>query len=326
MDLSNLPITKKDVKEAQRAMAGKVYNTQLSKSNYLSEKCNGEIYIKYENMQRTGSFKMRGAFNKLSSLTPDEAKKGVVACSAGNHAQGVALSGRMLGISTKIVMPETAPKAKIDATIGYGAEVVLFGQSFNETRQKVKEIVEEEGRVFVPPYDDEKVIAGQGTIGLEILESLWDVDNVVVPIGGGGLIAGIAVALKSFNPSIKVFGVQSDNVHGMAASLKAGAVVSHRECATIADGCDVATPGNLPFEIVKELVDEVVTVSEEDIKYAMVKLVQRNKIITEGAGCLATAGILSGKIGAKYIEGKKTVVIISGGNIDLSKLASILNA
>lgn len=326
MDLFNLPITMKDIREAQKALSGKVYQTGLARSNYLSEKCKGDIYVKFENMQRTGSFKMRGAFNKLSSLTAEEALRGVVACSAGNHAQGVALSGRMLGINTKIVMPETAPKAKIDATKGYGAEVVLYGQNFNETMQKAQEIVKEEGRVFVHPYDDEKVIAGQGTIGLEILEDLWDVDNIVVPIGGGGLIAGIAVALKSFNPNIHIFGVQADNVHGMAASLVADKVISHRDNSTIADGCDVATPGELTFKITKNLVTEVVTVSEEEIKKSMIALVQRNKIISEGAGALSTAAILSGKIGPEYIEGKKTVVVISGGNIDLTKLASILNS
>lgn len=326
MDLFNLPITMKDIREAQKVLSGKVYQTGIARSNYLSEKCKGDIYVKFENMQRTGSFKMRGAFNKLSSLNAEEVQRGVVACSAGNHAQGVALSGSMLGINTKIVMPETAPKAKIDATKGYGAEVVLYGQNFNETMQKAQEIVKEEGRVFVHPYDDEKVIAGQGTIGLEILEDLWDVDNIVVPIGGGGLIAGIAVALKSFNPNINIFGVQADNVHGMAASLAADKVVTHRDNSTIADGCDVATPGELTFKITKSLVTEVVTVSEEDIKKSMIALVQRNKIISEGAGALSTAAILSGKIGPEYIEGKKTVVIISGGNIDLTKLASILNS
>ncbi len=326
MERLKLPITMKDVRDAQKVLEGKVYHTGLEHSNYLSEQCKGDIYVKFENMQRTGSFKMRGAFNKLSSLTEDEAKRGVVACSAGNHAQGVALSGSMLGINTKIVMPETAPQAKIAATKGYGAEVVLFGQNFNETMQKAQEIVKEEGRVFVHPYDDEKVIAGQGTIGLEILEDLWDVDNIVVPIGGGGLIAGIAVALKSFNPNINIFGVQADNVHGMASSLEADKVVTHRDDSTTADGCDVATPGALTFEIAKNLVTEVVTVSEDDIKKSMVALVQRNKIISEGAGALSTAAILSGKIAPEYIEGKKTVVIISGGNIDLTKLASILDS
>lgn len=325
MDLFNLPVTMKDIREAQKVLTGKVYKTGMPRSNYLSECCNGDIYVKFENMQRTGSFKMRGAFNKLSSLTEEEKKRGVVACSAGNHAQGVALSSSILGINAKIVMPNTAPKAKVDATMGYGAEVVHYGENFNETMKKALEIVETEGRIFVHPYDDAKVIAGQGTIGLDILEDLWDVDNVVVPIGGGGLIAGIAVALKSFNPNINIFGVQAENVHGMASSLAENMIVTHRENGTVADGCDVATPGELTYAIAQDLVTEVVTVSEDEIMASMIALVQRNKILSEGAGALSTAAILSGKI-SQYIEGKKTVVIISGGNVDLSKLAKILSA
>ncbi len=323
MNLAILPVTMQDIRDAQKVLAGRIYNTSILRSNYLSEICKGDIYIKFENMQRTGSFKIRGAFNKISSLNEEEAKRGVVACSAGNHAQGVALSGTMLGINTKIVMPESAPKSKIAATIGYGAEVVLYGANFNDTLKKAQEIVEEEGRVFIPPYDDTKVIAGQGTIGIEILEEIWDVDNVIVPIGGGGLISGIAVALKSFNPNINIIGVQTDNVHGMAASIAANQLVSHRVSATVADGCDVATPGKMTYDIVKELVTKIVTVSEEDIIASMIALVQRNKIISEGAGALSTAALLSGKI-SEYIEGQKTVVILSGGNIDLSRLAEIL--
>ena len=308
MNLAILPVTMQDIRDAQKVLAGRIYNTSILRSNYLSEICQGDIYIKFENMQRTGSFKIRGAFNKISSLNEEEAKRGVVACSAGNHAQGVALSGTMLGINTKIVMPESAPKSKIAATIGYGAEVVLYGANFNDTLKKAQEIVEEEGRVFIPPYDDTKVIAGQGTIGIEILEEIWDVDNVIVPIGGGGLISGIAVALKSFNPNI---------------NIAANQLVSHRVSATVADGCDVATPGKMTYDIVKELVTKIVTVSEEDIIASMIALVQRNKIISEGAGALSTAALLSGKI-SEYIEGQKTVVILSGGNIDLSRLAEIL--
>ena len=183
----------------------------MPRSNYLSERCKGEIFLKFENMQRTGSFKIRGAFNKLSSLTEAERRKGVVACSAGNHAQGVSLSCAMLGIDGKVVMPMGAPR-------DYSAEVIMHGDNFNDTIAKVSEIVEMEGRIFIPPYDDALVIAGQGTIGLEILEDLYDVDNVIVPIGGGGLIAGIATAIKSINPTINIIGVQSENFHGMAAS------------------------------------------------------------------------------------------------------------
>ncbi len=260
--------------------------------------------------------------NKLSSLTDAEKRKGVVACSAGNHAQGVSLSCAMLGIDGKVVMPMGAPKSKVAATRDYSAEVVLHGENFNDTIAKVSEIVEMEGRIFIPPYDDPKVIAGQGTIGLEILEDLYDVDNVIVPIGGGGLIAGIATAIKSINPTINIIGVQSENVHGMAASYQTGEITNHRITGTLADGCDVSRPGNLTFEIVRELVDDIVLVSEDEIRNSMIALIQRNKVVTEGAGALACAALLSGKLD-HYIQGRKTVCIISGGNIDLSRVSQI---
>lgn len=318
----DLPLKFEDVIAAKQRLIGKVYKTGMPRSNYLSEICKGEIFLKFENMQRTGSFKIRGAYNKLSSLTEEEKRKGVVACSAGNHAQGVSLSCAMLGIDGKVVMPVGAPKSKIAATRDYSAEVILHGESFNDTIAKVSEIVEQEGRIFIPPYDDEKVIAGQGTIGLEILEDLYDVDNVIVPIGGGGLIAGIAVAIKSVNPTIRIIGVQSENVHGMAASFFTKEITSHRNRSTLADGCDVSRPGILTFEIVRQLVDDIVLVSEEEIQNSMVALIQRNKVVTEGAGALASAALLSGKLD-HLIQGRKTVSIISGGNIDLSRVAQI---
>lgn len=192
----DLPVSIDDILEAKQRLAGKIYKTGMPRSNYFSERCQGEIFLKFENMQRTGSFKIRGAFNKLCGLTAAEKRKGVVACSAGNHAQGVSLSCAMLGIDGKVVMPKGAPKSKVAATCDYSAEVVLHGDNFNDTLAKASDIVELEGRIFIPPYDDPQVIAGQGTIGLEILEDLYDVDNVIVPIGGGGLIAGIAIAIK----------------------------------------------------------------------------------------------------------------------------------
>lgn len=318
----DLPVTLDDIQTAKKRLAGKIYKTGMPRSNYLSERCKGEIFLKFENMQRTGSFKIRGAFNKLSALTEAERRKGVVACSAGNHAQGVSLSCAMLGIDGKVVMPKGAPKSKVAATQDYSAEVILHGDNFNDTIAKVSEIVETEGRIFIPPYDDALVIAGQGTIGLEILEDLYDVDNVIVPIGGGGLIAGIATAIKSINPTIKIIGVQSENVHGMAASFYAGEITNHRTCTTLADGCDVARPGNLTFEIVRELVDDIVLVTEDEIRDSMIALIQRNKVVTEGAGALASAALLSGKLD-HYIQGRKTVSIISGGNIDLSRVSQI---
>lgn len=324
MVLTALGITIQDIYEAKQRLAGKIYRSGMPRSNYLSELCQGQIFLKFENMQRTGSFKIRGAYNKLSSLLPHEAAQGVVACSAGNHAQGVALSCTMLGINAKIVMPTTAPKAKIAATTEYGAEVILFGENFNETMQKVDEIIAQEQRIFIHPFDDVQVIAGQGTIGLEIFEDLVDVDNVIVPIGGGGLIAGIALALKSLNPHIRILGVQAENVHGMYTSFKARRRLSYRRSATVADGCDVDLPGELNYAIVRDYVDDIVLVSDAEIKQSMGTLIQRNKIVTEGAGALATAALLSGKVDA-FIKGKKTVNIISGGNIDLLKISQIID-
>ncbi|EIZ1867075.1 pyridoxal-phosphate dependent enzyme [Salmonella enterica] len=271
----DLPVAIEDILEAKKRLAGKIYKTGMPRSNYFSERCKGEIFLKFENMQRTGSFKIRGAFNKLSSLTEAEKRKGVVACSAGNHAQGVSLSCAMLGIDGKVVMPKGAPKSKVAATCDYSAEVVLHGDNFNDTIAKVSEIVETEGRIFIPPYDDPKVI-----------------------------------------------GVQAENVHGMAASYYAGEITTHRTTGTLADGCDVSRPGNLTYEIVRELVDDIVLVSEDEIRNSMIALIQRNKVITEGAGALACAALLSGKLDS-HIQNRKTVSIISGGNIDLSRVSQI---
>ncbi|PFU07609.1 threonine ammonia-lyase [Bacillus cereus] len=311
-----------DIKKAKEILDVNARKTPLVKSFYLTSKTGGEIYLKLENMQLTGSFKFRGAFNKISQLTNEEKERGVIACSAGNHAQGVALSSHLLGIKSKIVMPTSAPQAKVDATRGYGSEVILYGDTFDDAKAKCEEIIKETGETYLHPYDDVEVMAGQGTIGLDILDDMWDVDTVIVPIGGGGIISGIAVALKSFNPSINIIGVQAENVHGMKASYDAGEIVSHYKAPTIADGCAVKTPGNLTFEIVKNLVDEIVTVSEEELEVAMKDLLQRGKAVVEGAGALATAALLAGKVD-KYVQGKKVVAVISGGNVDLKRISSV---
>ncbi|MBG9753253.1 threonine dehydratase, partial [Bacillus thuringiensis] len=309
-----------DIKKAKEILDVNARKTPLVKSFYLTSKTGGEIYLKLENMQLTGSFKFRGAFNKISQLTNEEKERGVIACSAGNHAQGVALSSHLLGIKSKIVMPTSAPQAKVDATRGYGSEVILYGDTFDDAKAKCEEIIKETGETYLHPYDDVEVMAGQGTIGLDILDDMWDVDTVIVPIGGGGIISGIAVALKSFNPSINIIGVQADNVHGMKASYDAGRILEHYEAPTIADGCAVKIPGNLTFEIVKDLVDEIVTVSEEELEVAMKDLLQRGKAVVEGAGALATAALLAGKVD-KYVQGKKVVAVISGGNVDLKRIS-----
>ncbi|MCU5499361.1 bifunctional threonine ammonia-lyase/L-serine ammonia-lyase TdcB [Bacillus wiedmannii] len=317
-----LPLNIGNIKKAQKILDGNARKTPLVKSFYLTSKTGGEIYLKLENMQLTGSFKFRGAFNKISQLTNEEKERGVIACSAGNHAQGVALSSHLLKIKSKIVMPISAPQAKVDATRGYGSEVILYGDTFDDAKAKCEEIIKETGETYLHPYDDVEVMAGQGTIGLDILDDMWDVDTVIVPIGGGGIISGITVALKSFNPSINIIGVQAENVHGMKASYDAGEIVSHYKAPTIADGCAVKIPGNLTFEIVKNLVDEIVTVSEEELEVAMKDLLQRGKAVVEGAGALATAALLAGKVD-KYVQGKKVVAVISGGNVDLKRISSV---
>lgn len=322
MITKTLPLNIVDIKNAKQVLDRNARKTPLVKSFYLTSKTGGEIYLKLENMQLTGSFKFRGAFNKISNLTDEERARGVIACSAGNHAQGVALSSHLLGIKSKIVMPTSAPKAKVEATKGYGSEVILYGDTFDDAKAKCEEIIRETGETYLHPYDDVEVMAGQGTIGLDILDDMWDVDTVIVPIGGGGIIAGIAVALKSFNPSINVIGVQADNVHGMKASYDKGEIIEHYVAPTIADGCAVKIPGNLTFEIVKELVDDIVTVSEDELEVAMKDLLQRGKAVVEGAGALATAALLAGKVDS-YIKGKKVAAIISGGNVDLTRISSV---
>ncbi|MGG2095953.1 bifunctional threonine ammonia-lyase/L-serine ammonia-lyase TdcB [Bacillus sp. S13(2024)] len=322
MITETLPLNIVDIKKAKQVLDRNARKTPLVKSFYLTSKTGGEIYLKLENMQLTGSFKFRGAFNKISNLTDEEKARGVIACSAGNHAQGVALSSHLLGIKSKIVMPTSAPKAKVEATKGYGSEVILYGDTFDDAKAKCEEIIKETRETYLHPYDDVEVMAGQGTIGLDILDDMWDVDTVLVPIGGGGIIAGIAVALKSFNPSINIIGVQADNVHGMKASYDKGEIVEHYEAPTIADGCAVKIPGTLTFEIVKELVDDIVTVSEDELEVAMKDLLQRGKVVVEGAGALATAALLAGKVDP-YIKGKKVAAIISGGNVDLTRISSV---
>ncbi|WP_057881858.1 bifunctional threonine ammonia-lyase/L-serine ammonia-lyase TdcB [Companilactobacillus kimchiensis] len=312
------PVTIRDIEEAAHIIhqVGRV--TPLLQSMFLSRNVTaGEVYLKLENMQLTGSFKFRGAFNKINHLTAAEKARGVIAASAGNHAQGVALTSQLLGIDAIVVMPHGAPLAKQQATAGYGAKVVLYGDNFDEAHQFMEEEAIRKGYTVVDPYDDVDVIAGQGTIGLEILDQLWDVDTVIVPVGGGGLISGIATALKSFNPQIHIVGVQSENIHGMTASYAADRIISFSQGKTLADGTAVATPGQITFPITEHLVDEMVLVSEEEIATAMKDLLQRTKTVVEGAGALPTAALEAHKIDSKWIKNKKVVALVSGGNVDL---------
>ncbi|WP_461239876.1 bifunctional threonine ammonia-lyase/L-serine ammonia-lyase TdcB [Paucilactobacillus sp. N302-9] len=316
----------KDIEEAKSIISKYARRTPLIQSMFLSRNvAKGDVYLKLENMQLTGSFKFRGANNKINHLSDEEKKRGVIAASAGNHAQGVALTSKLLGINATIVMPDEAPQMKRDATRGYGAEVDIHGATFDDAHAWMFERAEKEGLTVCDPFNDKYVIAGQGTIGLEILDDLWDVDTVIVPVGGGGMISGIATAVKSFNPSIHVIGVQSENVHGMEASVEAGKITFHHDDFTLADGTDVSTPGDLTFPIVQNLVDEIVLVNEDEIALAMKDLMQRTKICVEGAGALPTAAIESGKIDKKWLEGKKTVALVSGGNVDLQRVSKIID-
>lgn len=293
--------------------------TDLLSSSSL--KPNTHIYLKTENLQVTGSFKVRGAYYKISQLTDEQKKAGVIACSAGNHAQGVALSATKNGIKSVVCMPDGAPISKVEATKGYGADVVLVPGVYDDAFNKALELQKEKGYTFVHPFDDEDVIAGQGTIGLEILNQLENIDAVVVPIGGGGLISGVAYTVKSLKPQIKVYGVQAANAPSMFESLKKKEQITLDTVSTFADGIAVKHPGDLTFELVKEYVDEVVTVSEDEIAMAILTLMERQKLIAEGAGATAVAAVLSDKI---PVDNKNVVCIVSGGNIDVNILSRVL--
>lgn len=312
-----------DLSTVYNELKSVVIHTPLMPSNTMNGRINGEVYLKLENLQRTGAFKFRGAYNKLRQLSELEKQRGVITCSAGNHAQGVALAASLLDIRSRIFMPVTAPLTKIEATKNYGAEVVLLGETFDETKELTIAEAARTGEVFVSPYDDKEIIYGQGTIGLEILEDLSEVDTIIVPIGGGGLIAGIALAVKAANPAIRIIGVQSYQVHGMISSIWAQERVANRTARTLADGCDVALAGELTYELLKDRIDETVLVEEKEIEEAVFFLAQKEKVIAEGAGALSTAAILSGKID-HLLKNKKTVAVVSGGNIDFTVLKNVL--
>ena len=317
-------VTLKDIKNARETIEDIVRKTDLIESMKMSNIVNANVFYKCENLQKTGSFKVRGACNKIAKLTDEEKKRGVIASSAGNHAQGVALGAKMSGIEATIVMPATAPKAKVEATKGYGAKVVLHGEVYDDAYAKAVEIQKETGATFLHPFDDEDVIAGQGTMALEIFEQLDNkVDTILCPIGGGGIISGVAVVAKSLNPNVKVIGVQTANIPSMYESKKNGCVTTAFNDVSIADGISVKTPGNLTFEIVNELVDEIIVVTEDEIKEAMIFLMENQKLVAEGSGAVTTAGLLSKKYMPKADE--NVVCIISGGNVDMKKVNEILN-
>jgi threonine dehydratase len=308
--------TLEDFELAALNVAAVAKKTPLLASSYLTEITGGQVFLKAENMQRTGAYKVRGAYNRMSKLTAQERKRGVVAASAGNHAQGVALAARELGIKAKIFMPVGASLPKVSATKGYGAEVVLTGDTFADCLKAAKEYAEKKHAVFIPPFDHIDVVIGQGTVGLEIMQELPEVDNIVVAIGGGGLAAGVAVAAKlkakANGRKVKIYGVQSEHAAPYVTSLKKGKLTEVAITPTIADGIAVSKPGRIPFELIKQNIDKVVTVSENEIAKAILVLLERAKQVVEPAGAVGVAAILAGKLKLKGT----TVVILSGGNMD----------
>ncbi len=280
-----------------------------------------EIYLKTENLQITGSFKVRGAYYKISQLSDAEKEKGVIACSAGNHAQGVALAATKNGIKSLICLPDGAPISKVEATKGYGADVCLVEGVYDDAYNEAIRLRDEKGYTFIHPFDDENVIAGQGTIGLELLDQLPDIDAIIVPIGGGGLISGVAFAAKALKPEIKIYGVQASGAPSMVASMESGKIECLDSVATIADGIKVKEPGVNTFEFCQKYVDEIVTVTDDEISSAILSLIEQQKLIAEGAGAVAVAAAMFNKV---PIKGKKTVCLVSGGNIDVTILSRVI--
>lgn len=308
------------IQEAKKVLNGVATVTPLFQSKFINP--DADVYIKCENMQVTGSFKLRGAYYKTVNLTEEEAKHGVVACSAGNHAQGVALAAQRKGIPAVICMPAGAPLAKVEATRSYGAEVVLVPGVYDDAAAKASELQKEKGYTFLHPFNDEYVMAGQGTVGIEILERLADAEVVLVPIGGGGLISGVACAIKSLKPDCKVYGVQAAGAPSMLNSIRDGKIETLKEVSTVADGIAVKQPGTLTFEMCQKYVDGIVTVTEDEIASAILLLLEKHKMVAEGAGAVSVAAAMHNKVD---IKGRKTVCLISGGNVDINILDRIID-
>ncbi|MBQ3220442.1 MAG: threonine ammonia-lyase [Clostridia bacterium] len=305
--------------------ASKVLKSVIRKTDVIHapKLCEGlDLYLKTENLQVTGSFKVRGAYYKMTKLSKEEKRRGVIACSAGNHAQGVALAAQKNGIKSVICLPDGAPISKVEATKSYGAEVCLVEGVYDDAYQKALQLRDEMGYTFIHPFNDEDVIAGQGTIGLELMEQIPELDAVLVPVGGGGLISGIAYTLKTLNPKVKVYGVEAAGAPSMKNALGKGQVESLLEVSTIADGIAVKTPGELTYELCKKYVDEIVTVTDDEISAAILALMERHKLVTEGAGAVPVAAAMFNKVDLK---GKKAVCVLSGGNIDVTILSRVIS-
>ncbi|MBQ8359523.1 MAG: threonine ammonia-lyase [Oscillospiraceae bacterium] len=305
---------------AQMVLKNIVRETGVVRAYGIAPEC--ELYLKPENLQITGSFKVRGSAYKIAQLSEEEKAKGVIACSAGNHAQGVALAATKNGIKSLICLPDTAPISKVEATKGFGADVCLVEGCYDDAYKKALELKESEGYTFVHPFDDENVIAGQGTIALEILNDLDNIDAIVVPIGGGGLISGIAYTVKQIRPSVKVYGVQAAGAPSMYNSVKHGKIECLKSVSTIADGIAVKQPGENTYAFVKEYVDEIALVSDDEVASAILALIEKQKMIAEGAGAVAVAAVMAGKFNLK---GKRVVAVVSGGNIDVTSLSRVID-
>ena len=311
-----------DISEIYRAadvLKNVARHTSLIEAPKISH--DNRVYLKPENLQYTGSFKLRGAYYKISQLSDEDKSHGVIACSAGNHAQGVALGATHNGIKSLICLPAGAPLSKVEATKGYGADICLVPGVYDDAYQKALQLRDEHGYTFVHPFDDEKVIAGQGTIGLEIIEEMPDVDAVVIPIGGGGLISGVALAIKTIRPNVKVYGVQAAGAASMFTSLVDGHIERLQSVQTIADGIAVKEPGVNTFDLCQRYVDEVVTVTDDEIAAAILALIEQQKIVAEGAGAVSVAAVMFNKL---PIQGKKVVCLVSGGNIDVTILSRVI--
>jgi len=314
-------LTLKDIESAQQVLKGKIKRTPLNLSTTFSKMTNCEVYVKYENLQKAGSFKIRGAYNKIANLTKEQRKLGVVAVSTGNHSQGVALAASMFKTPSTIVMPVGAPISKIEATKGYGGRVVFYGDSFEEAFTEAKEIAKRDGYTLIHAFDDPYVAAGQGTIGLEIIEDLPSVDVVICPIGGGGLISGIATAIKAKRPECRMIGVQAKVMDAAYRSFKEQKLIHTEKGSTIADGIAIKSPSTFTFSHISTLLDDIVLVEEEEIANAMLLLLERCKSVAEGAGAVALAALLYKKITKKN---EKVVLVVRGGNVDITMLSRII--
>lgn len=313
MSLNKIKIAKENIKDT-------INETPLLYSPIFSEMNNCSVYLKCENLQITGAYKLRGALNKIRSLNEEEKSKGVICSSAGNHAQGVAYASKLLGVKSTIVMPKNTPYLKIQSTKEYGANVVLYGDCYDDSYLKAKELEQENNYIFIHPFNDIDVIYGQGTIALEILEKIKDIDVIICPIGGGGLISGISLAIKELNPNIKIIGVQASEANAMERSFKENKIVSLNSVNTIADGIAVKSPGQLTFEIIKENVDDIINVSDKEIAEAFIILAEKHKLLAEASGCVSLAALKK-----LNLKNKKVVSIISGGNIDMLTISSFIS-